>query len=261
VTVFDNLNHSVEISGTVGSQQGRVVNASAASFSTEALAPEAVATAFGSRLATTTRVATTAPLPTELVGTRVSVTDSRSVERRAPLFFVAPGQINYQIPRGTAAGPAIVTVVSGDGTVSTGNVNITPVAPALFTAASNGQGVANGVVLRVRSNGAQSYEPIARYDANTQRFTPVAIDVSNSSEQVYLVLFGSGIRNRRSPQAVNVTVGGVGVPVYYAGPQGPLFGVDQVNLRLPRTLAGRGEVEVRLSADGRAANPVRVQIR
>jgi uncharacterized protein (TIGR03437 family) len=191
----------------------------------------------------------------------VSVTDSRSVERAAPLFFVAPGQINYQIPAGTAAGPAIVTVVSGDGSVSTGEVVISPVSPALFTASATGQGVATGVVLRVRSNGAQSFEPIARYDAPTQRFTPVAIDVSNSSEQVYLVLFGSGIRYRRSPQPPSATVGGVSVPVLYAGPQGSLIGVDQVNLLLPRTLAGRGEVEVRLSVDGRAANPVRVQIR
>jgi uncharacterized protein (TIGR03437 family) len=261
VTVFDNLNNSVEISSNIGSQQGRIVNASAASFATESLAPEAIAAAFGSRLATTTRVAATAPLPIELAGTRVSVTDSRGVERPAQLFFVAPGQINYLIPRGTNPGPAVVTVAAADGAISAGNINITPVAPALFTAAATGQGVATGVVLRVRANGQQSYEPIARYDANAQRFVPVAIDVSNSSDQVYLVLFGSGIRYHRSPQPVGVTLGGVGVPVTYAGPQGGFAGVDQLNLLVPSRLAGRGEVEIRLNVDGRVANPVRVQIR
>src|SRR5262249_35019450 len=62
VTVFDNLNHSVDVSGLVGSQQGRVVNVSGASFASESLAPESIVAAFGSKLATTTRAATTAPL-------------------------------------------------------------------------------------------------------------------------------------------------------------------------------------------------------
>src|SRR5581483_7645466 len=60
VTVFDNQNNSTEISSPVGSQAGRIVNASAASFATESLAPEAIVSAFGNQLATSTRVATTA---------------------------------------------------------------------------------------------------------------------------------------------------------------------------------------------------------
>ena len=61
--------------------------------------------------------------------------------------------------------------------------------------------------------------------------------------------------------AVNVTVGGVSSDVLYAGAAPGLVGLDQVNLRLSRSLAGRGEVEVALSADGKAANPVRITIR
>jgi uncharacterized protein (TIGR03437 family) len=37
--------------------------------------------------------------------------------------------------------------------------------------------------------------------------------------------------------------------------------LDQVNLRLPRSLAGRGEVELALTVDGREANRVKVQIK
>jgi hypothetical protein len=37
--------------------------------------------------------------------------------------------------------------------------------------------------------------------------------------------------------------------------------VDQVNLSLDHGLAGRGEVEVRLSVDGKAANVVSVSVR
>jgi uncharacterized protein (TIGR03437 family) len=261
VTVFDNQGNQVDYSSAVGSQQGRVVNASAASFSTASLAAESIVAAFGAKLATETVVAATAPLPTELAGTRVVVTDSRNVEHAAPLFFVAPGQVNYVVPAGTAAGPAKVTIAAADGSVSVGEVTIADVAPALFTVAATGQGLPTGIVLRVKADGAQVYEPIAQYNLVTKRFDPVPIEVGQAKEQVFLSLFGTGFRNHRAPQSVRALVGGLEVPVYFAGKQGSLVGVDQVNLLLPPQLAGRGEVEISLLVDGKAANPVRVQIR
>lgn len=261
VTVYDNQGNAVDFSGLVGQQAGRVVNVSAASFAPETLAPESIVAAFGANLAPQTQVAATSPLPFELAGTRVSITDSRNVERSAPLFFVAPGQINYVVPAGTAAGPAVVTIATTEGITSTGQVTIADVAPAIFTTAANGRGLPTGIVLRVKANGAQSYEPIALYNNFTKVFDPVAIDVSNSKEQVFLTLFGTGFRYHRSPQPVRALVGGLEVPVYFAGAQGGLVGVDQVNLLLPPQLTGRGDVEVQLIVDGRTANPVRVQIR
>jgi hypothetical protein len=111
-----------------------VASLSAASFSEGELASEAIAAAFGTGLAITTQAAATIPLPTRLAGTTVRVTDGAGVERFAPLFFVSPDQINYLIPEGTLAGPASVTVTSGDGKVSTGMVPIALVAPGLFAA-------------------------------------------------------------------------------------------------------------------------------
>jgi uncharacterized protein (TIGR03437 family) len=51
----------------------------------------------------------------------------------------------------------------------------------------------------------------------------------------------------------------VEAPVEYAGEQGAA-GLDQVNVVLPRSLAGRGEVDVVLTVEGQAANTVRVNI-
>jgi len=45
------------------------------------------------------------------------------------------------------------------------------------------------------------------------------------------------------------------------GDLGSLLGFDQINARLPRSLAGRGEVEVGLSVEGKAANVVKVSIK
>jgi uncharacterized protein (TIGR03437 family) len=60
---------------------------------------------------------------------------------------------------------------------------------------------------------------------------------------------------------VKATIGGVDAPVSYAGAQGDYAGLDQINLRLPRSLAGRGEMEVKLTVDGRPVNVVWVNIR
>ena len=74
-----------------------------------------------------------------------------------------------------------------------------------------------------------------------------------STEQVYLELYGTGIRHAKS---VTVTVGGADVPVLYAGAAPGFAGEDQVNIGpLPQSLAGQGSVNILLTADGQAANP------
>ena len=57
------------------------------------------------------------------------------------------------------------------------------------------------------------------------------------------------------------TVGGERVEVAYAGPQGGFSGLDQVNLKLPRSLAGRGEVQIALAVAGWVANVVTLSVR
>ena len=54
---------------------------------------------------------------------------------------------------------------------------------------------------------------------------------------------------------------GIAVPVLYAGPQGQFAGVDQINVSLPRTLAGAGLAGITLTVDGHPANPVTLMIR
>ena len=74
------------------------------------------------------------------------------------------------------------------------------------------------------------------------------------------MLFGTGIRGFTSQ--VSATVGGENVAVLGAVPQGEFVGLDQVNIGpLPRTLIGRGEVPIDLTADGQAANTVTVNVR
>jgi uncharacterized protein (TIGR03437 family) len=49
--------------------------------------------------------------------------------------------------------------------------------------------------------------------------------------------------------------------VLYAGQQGDFVGLDQVNLRLPRSLAGLGDAGITLTVEGKPANLVSIRIK
>jgi uncharacterized protein (TIGR03437 family) len=53
---------------------------------------------------------------------------------------------------------------------------------------------------------------------------------------------------------------GLAATVTYAGPAGAGTGLDQVNLVIPAKLAGAGNVNIQLTTEGIAANPVQVTI-
>src|SRR5262249_43769380 len=155
---------------------------------------------------------------------------------------------------GTENGPGIVTIISDAGSVSSGAVNIATIAPGLFAASANGKGVAAAVVLRVRANGSQVFEPIARFDAGQNAFVSLPIDLSPAGEQVFLLLFGTGFRFRSDLSAVSVNIGAVASEVLFAGSPGGFAGLDQLNVRLSPNLAGLGEVDLELMVGGVRAN-------
>lgn len=239
-----------------------LASVSAASFRAgNPLASESISAAFGSDLAVVTQVNAATPLPTNLAGTQVLVRDSSGTERAAPLFFVSPTQINYLIPAGTAAGNATVTITSWSGAVSRNTVQISAVAPGVFAANASGSGVAAAVVERVRANGTRSTEPVAQFDSTQNRFIPVPIDLGPADDQVFLVLFGTGFRFRSALSAATATIGGTAADVSFAGAQGSFVGLDQANIRIPRSLINRGEVDVVLTVDGQPANTVRISVK
>ncbi len=232
---------------------------SGASFTGHDNAQEAIVSLFGQGFATTSQAAPSTPLPTTLAGTSVMLRDGLGVERTASLFYVSPTQINYQIPPNSAPGMATVTVINNSKTVARGTVQIVAVAPSVFAASSDGQGFAAAQIVRIKTGNVQLIEPVARWDAATSRYVAVPIDFG--LDEIVLVLYGTGIRLRSDLANVTATVGGVPVTVEYAGNQNFYVGVDQVNLRLPKSLIGKGDADVNLIIDGRGTNAVKVNFK
>jgi uncharacterized protein (TIGR03437 family) len=228
---------------------------SAASPGVMALAPGSIGYAAGQNLTRANTEPIVGPLPTTWGDASVSIVDSAGKTWAAPLMFVAPWQVNFQVPMGVAAGSAQVKVSSTAGIQSANNIQIGPVAPAMFTL--NGSGLAAGYAVRV-SGASQTVE--STYALNSfGSFSAAPIDMGSSTDQVYLVLYGSGLQ-AAGTSGVTATVNGATAQVVYAGPQTTFPGLDQVNLILPSSLAGKGNVNVQITASKIPANPVQITI-
>jgi uncharacterized protein (TIGR03437 family) len=229
---------------------------SAASFTGPNVAPNSIATIFGNQLSPVIEQASTIPLPTTLAGVSVSLTDRSGATFTAPLFYVAPQQINFLVPSRMSAGAATISVNGNAVSRATGTLQIEATAPGIFTQNADGRGVPAAVVLRIAPDGSLTSEPAYACTAGPGSCQPAPIDLRTG--QAYLLLFGTGIRNLRAVTEASVTVDGISVPILYAGDQGQFVGLDQVNLLLPPELAGRGPVDLILTVNSKPANTVRL---
>ena len=220
------------------------------------VAPDSFVSALGLALATQTLGADSSVYPTVLAGSTVSIRDSAGVLRLGALSFVSPGQINYVLPASAAVGQATITVVAANGATASGTVQIAKVAPALF--AIPPAGVAAATAIRVNADNSQS--PVAVFQCGATADSCVAAPIDVSAGAVYLTLYGTGIRNRSSLEAVRCTVGGVDEPVLFAGAQGAFPALDQVNAQIPVGLRGRGVVSIVVTVDGQSTNPVTINV-
>jgi len=67
------------------------------------------------------------------------------------------------------------------------------------------------------------------------------LNLGDTTETLYVELYGTGIRGAST---VRCFVAGQSVPTYYTGPVAAYAGLDQVNIAIPKSLAGSGDVRV-----------------
>jgi uncharacterized protein (TIGR03437 family) len=159
-----------------------------------------------------------------------------------------------------AAGRARLTLRRQDGSTEAGDLLVMAGAPGLFSANATGEDV--GLIAATRASlGTQTAVPVFRYDAAQQKVVAVPVSLGASTDQVYLTVYGTGIRGATGLSQAKAQVGDVDIPTLYAGPQPDFTGLDQLNIGpLPRSLAGKGSVEVELTVNGVRANRVTITI-
>jgi uncharacterized protein (TIGR03437 family) len=235
------------------------------------VAPGSIAAIYGTNLAPGTAAAgSLANLPVSLGGISLHVRDSLGADRLAQLFFVSPTQVNFLVPDATAEGLAALNIDDGhlpflEGLRAT---VVQMLAPAFFSADGTGAGAAAATAVRVLPDNTEI--PVPVFSCSNGRCNTVPIDLSQGP--VYLSLYGTGFRHR-SANPSGVPLAGCQIqkqiPVAtYAGPQGLLPGLDQLNLRLPQ-VSGAGETDVVCSfsldtqafSEAASSRPVKINIK
>ena len=240
-----------------------------ASFDSEApAAPGAIVSIFGSNFISQLAVPGGDPLPTSLQS--VSVTFNGT---KAPLFFVAPGQINAQVPFEVTGSTATVQVTTPAGTSNTETINLAPASPAIFTANQNGVGQAvvvfantTTIVGPIKSGTdwrpAKTGDTITIYINGLGAVTPSINDGWNSCDQSMCAPDFSNLTLRNTTVRPVVKMGSVTVPdnlILFSGLAPQFAGLYQINLTIPDGITVSNQVPVVVQM-GSTSSPANVSI-
>jgi uncharacterized protein (TIGR03437 family) len=209
-------------------------HASAADHTELTLAPGSLAVAFAPGLVPQTSVVS------------VTLKDSAGGQWIAAPLFVSPGSVTYQMPSGLVPGPVTAVIATSEGSEYVDSLYVLVFAPSLFSVMP--PGIAAAWVTRFKADGSISVEPVFRFDSGTQTVVAAPIDLGPTTDEVYLSLLGTGIRNRPDLGSIQIFLGRQSPLALYAGPQSAYTGVDQINLVLPRALAGSGMTAILISS-------------
>jgi uncharacterized protein (TIGR03437 family) len=222
------------------------------------VAPDMLASAFGADLAK--EIINQSNFPNSLGNTTAALIDSTNTTYTVPLYSVAPTQVNYLVPSNVASGPAKLTITSGDGAVTTGIVLVAPVAPGLYTISANGQGAAAAIAVcsgvcsgwpNQLSNG-QFWQ--YTYSSGCASGTCTAPLTLAATDTVVIEFYGTGIRHLAQASDITATIGSTNLPVQFAGAQGSDTGLDQINVLIPQSLAGAGQVTLTVTTKDNVNN-------
>jgi uncharacterized protein (TIGR03437 family) len=187
-----------------------------------------------------------------------------------PVLYVSPYRVKFYVSPELSTGSYEVIVTSQEGYVSRGTVTISRNKSKLMTTTDDDAGVA-----------------IA---ANSVKLTTTTIEVDTpesfgSDKRTRLIIFGTGVSGSASnwdpSNDVNIRGGSVranyaesvsvearrvsdgqifSLPVEFAGEQGTVPGLDQINIRLLPGLRGAGLVELTLIINGERSNAPRIVV-
>lgn len=223
------------------------VTVSAASYKVSAIAPKSIVSTYGVNLSSDTQGADKIPLPTSLAGTTVQILDSAGQTRFAPLFYVSPTQINFQIPPGTVPGPATLFVTAGETPAQVGALIVSPTAPSIFTLDQSGRG------------GAVALDAFTFTGAP---FSPTRADGQPNIIALYATGLGDDATDieGNANATVQAVIGGQPATVHYAGLARGFAGLNQLNIEFPPGIPP-GVHSLVVSRNGVSSNSVNITVK
>jgi uncharacterized protein (TIGR03437 family) len=187
-------------------------------------APGGLITLYGSNLSPTNQATSQIPVPTALANSCITVNG-----QPIPLIFVSPGQINAQMPF-QAVGAETVVVHTPAGTSDNFNLIVQPTAPAVFLSGVAGPQTNLPTIIRL-DNGllATDSNPIHRND--TLVLYATGLGQTNPAGLTGYPAPGDPLANALA--VPTVSLGGMNLPVLYAGLAPGEVGVYQINVQVP----------------------------
>ena len=264
VWVADGLNHRVRTL-TLEIPPPSVSSVLNGASHASSLAPGAVALIRGTDLSSYPTPATglprAVPLPTSLLGTSVIISEGNeadSTRREAGLYAVSPTEIRFQMPEDTPLGQVNVIVLHEGSVSEPVTVQVGRVAPGLFSANGNGQGVAAATAARVTRDGTRTPLEVSRYDPELKRYVPVPLDIRADFSPVYLTLYGTGTLGSGRPPGVLIQ--NRHVTVQSAEPSSVFPGVEELVVGPIRRSIRDREIEIIAIVDGQLSNAVTIAL-
>jgi uncharacterized protein (TIGR03437 family) len=210
--------------------------ANGASFQST-FAPGSILSVFGSQLSPSIQIVTSVPLPISAAGVEVLVNGEA-----APLYYVAPTQLNVQIPYETTAGSAVLNV-NNNGQVTTQTFQVASAAPGIFTTPT-------GALVPTATG--QVGQEIAFYITGSGAVSPpIATGAAPSASSTLASLPAPA-------QTTTVTIGGTLATIDFIGITPGLVGVVQINVQVPNVAAGAQPVVVHVNGISSAAATVTI---
>jgi uncharacterized protein (TIGR03437 family) len=230
---------------------------SVATARNEPLSPGSIVSLYGINLAAAPMDSPAAPLPASLGDVSVTIGGIA-----APLYYVSPGLINFQVPWNLVGQQAFVSVNYNGKTGIAQPVALAPADPGLL--AADGSGTGQGVIVAADTGALAA--PAGAFTGSS----PV-------SRGDYVVIYATGLGVVQNPlpsgaaasatvlsslaNTPAVTIGGVPAYVQFAGLAPGFVGLYQVNVCVPQSAPSGDTVAVMLSAGGFNSNTVTIAIR
>jgi uncharacterized protein (TIGR03437 family) len=230
------------------------------------LAPSSLATLFGNGLAGGKATAS-APWPGSLLNRQIVINDQLS----APVYYVGPGQVNFQLPSNAPLGSARIAVRLADTgeLVAGGKLVIAVAAPGMFTANQTGSGQAAAVNQDGTLNGPKNPAPVGStillFGTGQGQVSPAVEDgtatPTSPLSPTVAVPTSSGTTCLNSQPSMCVAIGTAFGNVGYSGLAPGNVGLWQINVTIPTGTPPGSAVPVRVVIDGTPSNTVTVAVR